>query len=296
MKKIFIGIVLMVLLIVPIAGASDIQSINMKDITKQTNFSKEDFTHTVFVEACTQTWCPPCATAAAVMHDIYSAGTYDFNYVALVSDMNLYAAKRSNQLEVHYIPDYVFDGDFTRYVGASDLPDEYINRLVSCGAREVPDIDMSVDVSWLGLGILKITVTVQNNEPENYNGYLRGYVVEKLSRWNTQSGQPYHHAVIGMPFDRDLTVVSSLAKPLANTYTFTRTWFGPLHNFSDIDIDNIEVIAAVYDGDTGYVVETASGEPTSAVNIRQSSNLLILKFLERYISHFPLLNRLLNLY
>ena len=295
MKKIFIGIVLMVLLIVPIAGASDIQLINTKDITEKTISSKEDFTHTVFVEACTQTWCPPCATAAAVMHDIYSSGTYDFNYVALVSDMNLYAAKRTNELDVYYIPDYVFDGNYTRYVGAGELPDQYINRLISCGAREVPDIDMSVDVSWLGLGTLKITVTVQNNEPDNYNGYLRGYVVEKVSRWNTQSGQPYHHAVIGMPFDRDLTVVSSQTKALANTYTFTRTWFGAIHGFSDIDKENIEVIAAVYDGDTGYVVETASGEPTGAANIHQTSSLLILKFLERYIGKFPILERILNL-
>ena len=295
MKKIFIGIVLMVLIIVPMAGASDIQSINTKDITEKTISSKEDFTHTVFVEACTQTWCPPCATAAAVMHDIYSSGIYDFNYVALVSDMNLYAAKRTNELDVYYIPDYVFDGNYTRYVGAGELPDQYINRLISCGAREVPDIDMSVDVSWLGLGTLKITVTVQNNEPDNYNGYLRGYVVEKVSRWNTQSGQPYHHAVIGMPFDRDLTVVSSQTKALANTYTFTRTWFGAIHGFSDIDKENIEVIAAVYDGDTSYVVETASGEPTGAANIHQTSSLLILKFLESYIEKFPILERILNL-
>jgi hypothetical protein len=295
MKKIFIGVMLMVLLVVPIAGASDIQSINTKDISAKANFSKDDFTHTVFVEACTQTWCPPCATAAVAMNDIYSGGTYDFNYVALVSDKNLYAAKRSNELDVYYIPNYVFDGNYTRYIGAANLPDEYINRLISCGAREVPDIDMNVDVSWLGLGSLKITVTVQNNEPDSYNGYLRGYVVEKVSRWNTQSGQPYHHAVIGMPFDRDLKIVSSQTKSLANTYTFTRTWFGAIHNFSDIDKDNIEVIAAVYDGDTGFVVETASGEPTGAVSIHQTSNIYILKFLERCIGHFPLLELLFNI-
>lgn len=283
------------MLMVPIAGASNILSINSKEITEPSNISNEEFTHTVFVEACTQTWCPPCATAAAVMNDIYSSGTYDFNYVALVSDMNLYAAQRTNELDVYYIPDYVFDGNYTRYVGAGDLPDEYINRLISCGAREVPDIDIDVDVSWLGGGTLKITVTVYNNEPDKYNGHLRTYIVEKVSRWNTQTGQPYHHAVIGMPIDRGLTLVSSQARPLSDTYTFTRTWFGAIHGFSDITKENIEVIAAVYDGDSGYVVETASGEPTGSASIYQTSNLLIFKFLERYMGHFPLLARLINL-
>jgi len=295
MKKIFIGIIIMIMLMVPIAGASNILSINSKEITEPSNISNEEFTHTVFVEACTQTWCPPCATAAAVMNDIYSSGTYDFNYVALVSDMNLYAAQRTNELDVYYIPDYVFDGNYTRYVGAGDLPDEYINRLISCGAREVPDIDIDVDVSWLGGGTLKITVTVYNNEPDKYNGHLRTYIVEKVSRWNTQTGQPYHHAVIGMPIDRGLTLVSSQARPLSDTYTFTRTWFGAIHGFSDITKENIEVIAAVYDGDSGYVVETASGEPTGSASIYQTSNLLIFKFLERYMGHFPLLARLINL-
>jgi len=295
MKKIFIGIIIMIMLMVPIAGASNILSINNKEITEPSNISNEEFTHTVFVEACTQTWCPPCATAAAVMNDIYSSGTYDFNYVALVSDMNLYAAQRTNELDVYYIPDYVFDGNYTRYVGAGDLPDEYINRLISCGAREVPDIDIDVDVSWLGGGTLKITVTVYNNEPDKYNGHLRTYIVEKVSRWNTQTGQPYHHAVIGMPIDRGLTLVSSQARPLSDTYTFTRTWFGAIHGFSDITKENIEVIAAVYDGDSGYVVETASGEPTGSASIYQTSNLLIFKFLERYMGHFPLLARLINL-
>jgi len=295
MKKIFIGIIIMIMLMVPIAGASNILSINSKEITEPSNISNEEFTHTVLVEACTQTWCPPCATAAAVMNDIYSSGTYDFNYVALVSDMNLYAAQRTNELDVYYIPDYVFDGNYTRYVGAGDLPDEYINRLISCGAREVPDIDIDVDVSWLGGGTLKITVTVYNNEPDKYNGHLRTYIVEKVSRWNTQTGQPYHHAVIGMPIDRGLTLVSSQARPLSDTYTFTRTWFGAIHGFSDITKENIEVIAAVYDGDSGYVVETASGEPTGSASIYQTSNLLIFKFLERYMGHFPLLARLINL-
>ena len=295
MKKIFIGIVIMIMLMVPIAGASNILSINSKEITEPSNISNEEFTHTVFVEACTQTWCPPCATAAAAMHDIYSSGTYDFNYVALVSDMNLWAAQRTNELDVYYIPDYVFDGNYTRYVGAGDLPDEYTNRLILCGAREVPDIDIDVDVSWLGAGTLKITVTVYNNEPEKYNGHLRTYIVEKVSRWDTQSGQPYHHAVLGIPIDRGLTLVSSQARPLSDTYTFTRTWFGAIHGFSDITKENIEVIAAVFDGESGYVVETASGEPTGSASIYQTSNLLIFKFLERYMGHFPLLERLLNL-
>ena len=262
MRKILLVSIMIMMLIVPIAGAFDISSIS-NNVTEQKNVSNQEYTHSVFVEACTQTWCPPCATAAAVMNEIYKSGEYDFHYVALVSDMNTAARIRTNELNVKYIPDYVFDGNFTRYVGSGGLPGEYTNRLDLCGARQVANVSLDVSVKWLGLGTLKISVTVKSNDAEDYYGYIRTYIVEKESRWDTNSGDPYHQAVIGMPINRHLSLIKGGVQPLANSYTFEVTWPGALLGFGDIKKDNIEVVAAVYNSDTGFVDQSAASEPTS---------------------------------
>ena len=60
MKKILIVCIIMMMLLAPLAGASNIISIKDTDIEKQVTISNEEYTHSVLVEGCTQTWCPPC--------------------------------------------------------------------------------------------------------------------------------------------------------------------------------------------------------------------------------------------
>jgi hypothetical protein len=159
--------------------------------------------------------------------------------------------------------------------------------------REITDIDIDVDVTWIGFGTLKIEITVVNNEPETYNGHLRTYIVEKESRWNDNSGNPYHYAALDIPIDNNLAIVGkSVPKPLGDTYTFTKTWFGGLQGFGDITKDNIVVIAAVFDIDTDYAVETAVGEPTANSKSHWLSNFPLF---EKIISNFPIIQRLLGL-
>jgi hypothetical protein len=294
MRKILLVSIMIMMLIVPIVGAFDISSIG-NNVTEQKNVSNQEYTHSVFVEGCTQTWCPPCATAAAVINEIYKSGEYDFHYVALVSDMNTAARKRVSELDVKYIPNYVFDGNFTRYIGSGGLPDEYTNRLDLCGAREVANVSLDVSVKWLGLGTLKISVTVKSNEAEDYYGYLRTYIVEKESRWDTNSGDPYHQAVIGMPINRHLSLTKSEVQPLANSYSFEVTWPGALLGFSDIKKDNIEVVAAVYNSDTGFVDQSAASQPTSVSVNYKSFNFVNLNFFRYLINSYPMLEKLLDI-
>jgi thiol-disulfide isomerase/thioredoxin len=282
------------MMIVPIVGAFDISSID-NNVIEQKNVSNQEYTHSVFVEACTQTWCPPCATAAAVMSELYKSGEYDFHYIALVSDMNTAARIRVSELDVKYIPNYVFDGNFTRYIGSGGLPGEYTSRLDLCGAREVANVSIDISVKWLGLGTLKISVTVKSNDPEDYYGYLRTYIVEKESRWNTYSGDPYHQAVIGMPINRHLSLIKGEVQPLANSYSYEVTWPGGLLGFSDIKKDNIEVVAAVYNSDTGFVDQSAAAQPTSNSANYKTLSFVNLNFLKYIINTFPMLEKLLGI-
>ena len=50
---------------------------------------------------------------------------------------------------------------------------------------------------------------------------------------------------------------------------FSKTWYGSIYGFGDITQENTMVIAAVFDGDSDYVVETATS-PNEALAVIQS--------------------------
>ena len=177
-----VGIVAFIM-IMPIAGASDILLTNKTEVKTPMNISNEEFTHTAFVEYGTMTTCGPCVTASSQLYNIYESGDLDFNYATLVWDEgNKNVRDRLKELGVSSVPDVYFDGGCRRLLGAQGDEQPYRNYITQSGMREVPDIDINVDVSWLGGGKLKIEVTVVNNEPEIYNRHLRTYIVEKESR------------------------------------------------------------------------------------------------------------------
>jgi hypothetical protein len=215
-----------------------------------------DYTHPVLVEACTATWCEPCATAAAIMHDIYSSCDYNFSYISLVLDKNPYAHARTNELNAFTIPDYVFDGGFTRHVGTDDLPEAYTTRLNQCGARNVANIDFNLQVIWIGDGKIDVTLDILNNENETYGGHLHVYVTEIVSRWNTYLGQPYHFAMIG-----SYALNLNVNIPAGETSQYATLWDGNKYGIGDIQKDNIMVIGTVFISGTKYVDETIAATP-----------------------------------
>lgn len=270
MKKNLLVAIAIIILVTPVAAASTMMSTSMKTATiQQMNVPLENFTHTVMVEYGTTTTCPYCVIASGQLYSIYNSGDLDFYYVSLVGDQgNSNVWGRLQELGISSIPDVYFDGGYRHLLGAQSTEQPYRNAISTCGEREVPDIYIDVDVEWKGAGTLKILVTVTNNEAEDYNGHLRVYVVEKTSRWDDNSGNPYHFAVLDIPIDSDLTVVESqqgyTLDARASTYTFKKTWFGALHGFGDITQDNVMVIASVFDPDSEDAVQAAAAEPTLA--------------------------------
>jgi len=263
MKKYLITGVLAILLIMPIVGAANIT--NEKYEAQPSNIlSGNDFTHTVIGEYVTTTGCTYCPTASSQLYSIYNSGDYEFYYVSLVADMNARIYDRVLELDVPGVPDVYFDGGYRNLISAQTDEQPYRTAITQCGERTVPDIDIDVSVEWEGGGTLKISVAVQNNEAEEYNGHLRVYIVEKESRWDDIDGDPYHFGALDIPIDKSLAVPQGHPKPLGDSYTFTKTWLGALFGFNDITQDNILVIAAVFDGETDHAVQAASAEPTSS--------------------------------
>lgn len=255
-------VIMALILIVPIAGASDLLLTDKTEIKSPTSIPNQDFTHTVLAEYATTTTCGYCPTASSQLYSIYNSGDYDFYYVSLVADANYKIYDRVKELGVLGVPDVYFDGGYRNELGAQ--PDElpYRNAIIQSGERDVPDIDIDVSVVLQGSSILKITVTVQNNEVEEYDGHLRVYIVEPESRWNDATSNPYHFGVLDIPIDKSLAMPQGKIRSLGDTYTFSKTWLGFLYGFGDISQDNIMVIAAIFDQDTDYAVQTASAEPT----------------------------------
>jgi len=86
------------------------------------NPASVEFTHTVFAEECTATWCPNCPMAADALHNIFESGDYPFYYVALVDDMTKIAKQRNMDyggifLKIYAFPTVYFDGGDTNFVG-----------------------------------------------------------------------------------------------------------------------------------------------------------------------------------
>jgi len=268
MKKYLLVSILALILIMPVIGASNVKQKNKIEENTPMNVLNE-FTHTVLAEYATTTTCGYCPTASNQLYSIYNSEDYDFYYVSLVADANYKIYDRVKELGIVGVPDVYFDGGYRNELGAKPDEQPYRNAIVQCGEREVPDIDVEVSVGWQGNSILKIKVTVQNNEAEEYNGHLRVYIVEPESRWNDATSNPYHFGVLYIPIDKSLAFPKAQIRPLANTYTFSKTWFGSLYGFGDITQDNIMVIATVFDKNTDYAVQTATAEPTAA-----SGNLL----------------------
>ena len=302
MKKYLTLIMMVLFLIIPLVGASTALSVCESEKTPIKNLT-DNFTHTVFVEYATLTTCAPCVKASDQLYSIYNSGDLDFYYVSLVGDVgNDNIVGRLQHLKVFAYPDVLFDGGYKRIRGAQTNENPYRNAITESGERIVPDIDIDVDVTWVGGGTLTIIVTVTNNEASSFQGMIRMYVVEKESRWLDNSGKPYHYAAIDIPIDQLLSVPRSNAKPLGDTYTYEITWEGSLLGFGDITQENIIVFASVFEKKSDYVVETAAAEPTTKSNQQINQKLIntylvniLEKFFKRLPNTFPILKFLLGI-
>lgn len=242
MKKYLVIGFILALMIVPTAIAY-----NQEPATKTA-----DFTHTVFLEECTATWCPNCPFAAEALKNIYDSGDYQFYYVALVDDMSSIAKDRNKDysfglIKVYAFPTVYFDGGDSIYVGRGNTVQEteniYRPLIEQEGARTPKPITMTSSVTWDGSAKLTVTVDVTNDGSLPYFGKLRSYVTEIVSRWKDDSGDPYHFALLDYAINKIVFLMPGKTK------TFTGTFDGAADHggqtFADITSDNVMVISAV---------------------------------------------------
>jgi hypothetical protein len=125
----------------------------------------EDFTHTVFVEEATATWCPYCPLMAEALNSVYDSGDYPYYFAAMITDKSDVAAHRCQEdLNVYGYPTAYFDGGRKVLVGGYDETSYYETRIEQCGAQDVHELDLSILVYMNQDDTVGISVTIVNNE------------------------------------------------------------------------------------------------------------------------------------
>jgi len=133
------------------------------------NTVNEDFTHTVFIEEGSATWCGYCPAMANTIKAIYDSGDYPFYFVALVDDKSPDATNRlRNDYNIYGFPTAFFDGGRQLLVGGVSTEPPYRTRIESCGSKDVHGLNLSVSLQWLGSGNLEINISITNNEIIHY--------------------------------------------------------------------------------------------------------------------------------
>ena len=252
-KYLLIGIVLMLLCVTTVNAEPNSEN---KSIIENDNIEPEpaDFTHTVFAEECTATWCPNCPIATEALYNIYSSEDYPFYYVSLVNDMNPIAKARNLEyafgfFKIYAFPTVYFDGGSDLMVGrgsnVAETEAEYRTFIEQEGARTpTRAISMDSTVTWEGNAKIEVTITITNNGLLPYFGKLKSYVTEIDSRWINSGGNPYHFALLDYAVNKYVFLWPGIPKTITGTFDGTADHGG--QTYEDITQENIMVISSIF--------------------------------------------------
>lgn len=224
--------------------------------------TSNNFSHMVFVGIATAQNCKPCDTWNENIYDFYISGEYDFEYVEMIEFdhngqiLNQKANDWSNSFDVGSYPTSIFDRNFQRIIGNN--PEELTESIEICGDRLVNEISATMNLYWLEDGKIQIDIMIENNEEIGYNGHIRAFITEIISRYDTYYGNPYHFGFLDYAYDKSISI-----NPGA-TYSESVVWDGNEHedehgdHFGDIYPENIQVSLVIYNNEDGYLDETVN--------------------------------------
>ena len=207
------------------------------------------------------------------LEDIYHNEDYPFFFVSLITDMSSKAMSRvSGELNISGYPTGWWDGGYDILVGGyEDLP-RYRTRLESSGAREVPELDLSVELKWNDSADVEIDLILVNNyffniapdEPVPPIGGVAGAINFDYD-FSTVTNDADGHQIY-YRFDFDDGTITDLIGPFNSGDTCTAT-----HSWSVSGEYNVMVQAEDEHGKTSEwsnaslvtIYDFVSGDPTS---------------------------------
>ncbi|KYK24942.1 hypothetical protein AYK24_10520 [Thermoplasmatales archaeon SG8-52-4] len=291
MKRVIICIFILMLLVSTYAGALPFNSTLKKFSKNNTTLAETSYTHNVLGEYGTMTTCVPCKYAHRALKYLYQNKTVwdlPFYYITYVYDKNNWSYQRvKNELGLQASPTVFWDGGWKKDTGGTNVETEmtrYNASIRSAASRTVKDIDLSLNVEWLGAvnevpsngatGVpvekimrwnnseFKIDVEVFCNEAGSYNGHLHVQVTEVESEWyNDKFGDPETFEFKDYAYNGDVSFSGG------GTWSKTIFWDGCTHHnkdnppryYSHIKQDNIMVIAAIFNKNNNNYVDEVVG-------------------------------------
>jgi len=286
MRRIIIGVLISMLVLSSGMGAFTAATTQEK-IKEPEPIDDRDYTHNVLAEFFTMTTCVPCKYVHAALVNLYAGEYHPFYYITYVYNKNNNSKMRKTELQVIGSPTTDFDSSYERLTGGGPTTEERMEEhnesIIICGARDVKDIDLSLNVEWQGVvnchpadgqilipieselnwtvSEMKIDVEATNNEGSEYDGHLHVQVTEVESEWwDDKFGDPYTFEFKDYAYNDDVTLSAG------ETFSETIYWDGcdyndadnPPRYFDHIKEDNIMIVAAVFDKENDkYVDETA---------------------------------------
>jgi len=181
-----------------------------------TDDGEQEFTHTVFIEEGTGTWCENCPDASGNLYEIYHSGNYNFYYVSMIEDVNNKSEIRLyDDYKIYGFPTVYIDGGYKVFVGGGNKKSAYETAIKEAQLRGAPKIRIITKAEYDNATNEIVTeILVENNESINYNGYLKVYLTEIISRWvnpyKAYDGKtkPYHFGFIDFIINKEITINS----------------------------------------------------------------------------------------
>lgn len=260
----------------------------------------DDFTHTVFVEEATATWCSNCPNVANILHHLYETQTYHFYYISLINDSSTKVWDYlKNDYNIVGFPTTYIDGGYKVIVGGNKPESDFIDAITAAQSRTIPKIKIKVTAQYNNVtDEVTVNALVENKEDTQYRGKLKLYLTEIISHLNGYDSKPYQFGFLDYLLVEDITLDGQ------SSDTFTQ-----ISDISTYDHENLMIIGVVFSSDAqpGYSqppdqnpFDAYYADATDAAKIVEGGNLppqLVITSPQKgkiYISGKPILEKFLQ--
>lgn len=119
------------------------------------------YTHTVFLEEASRTTCQYCPVTRQALEDIDHLGTYQFIYVATLTDVSSVASYLFSTYNLGYTPTVYTDGGHGVFVGGSSAQSNYTSRITAASTRAVPELHIAVTLNFVSTSQVTVDYIVK---------------------------------------------------------------------------------------------------------------------------------------
>jgi len=218
--------------------------------------NNDEYVRNVFVEEGSFTNCQYCPIVAKMLYELYSSGNYKFYYVTLIKANEKAANRLDNEYNLSGLPTVFIDGGYKVIMGGLHEKSEYAQVIRDAELRSVPKIQIDIVAEYdNNTNELLSEVLIKNIDNEPYNGRLRVYLTEKISRWSGPGGDPYHFGFLDYLINEEISVDTD--KNVSYSVT---------EDISDLDPENLMVIAVIFNSEKkqGYSDPPKNKKPFDA--------------------------------